>query len=124
MICMTFLLADEVKPWITKLNNLTTFEKHVLIDKGTERAFSGKYVHTKEDGTYTCKVCDAPSICPVTNLTLTVVGQVLTMPFPEPSGNKKMQTADGQKSFVQIVVHIWDMYLEERGLLLKMYVTV
>ena len=60
MMCMTFLLADEVKPWTTKLNNLTTFEKHVLIDKGTERAFSGKYVHTKEDGMYTCKVCDAP----------------------------------------------------------------
>ena len=60
MICMTFVLADEVKPWTTKLNNLTTFEKHVLIDKGTERAFSGKYVHTKEDGMYTCKVCDSP----------------------------------------------------------------
>ena len=60
MICMTFVLADEVKPWTTKLNNLTTFEKHVLIDKGTERAFSGKYVHTKEDGMYTCKVCDVP----------------------------------------------------------------
>lgn len=60
MMCMTFILADEVKPWTTKLNNLTTFEKHVLIDKGTERAFSGKYVQTKEDGTYTCKICDAP----------------------------------------------------------------
>ena len=60
MMCMTFILADEVKLWTTKLNNLTTFEKHVLIDKGTERAFSGKYVQTKEDGTYTCKVCDAP----------------------------------------------------------------
>jgi peptide methionine sulfoxide reductase msrA/msrB len=57
---MTFLVAEDLKPWTTKLNNLTTFEKHVLIDKGTERAFSGKYVHTKEDGTYTCKVCDAP----------------------------------------------------------------
>ena len=57
---MTFLVAEDLKPWATKLNNLTTFEKHVLIDKGTERAFSGKYVHTKEDGTYTCKVCDAP----------------------------------------------------------------
>ena len=60
MMCMTFVLAAELKPWTTQLNNLTKFEKHVLIDKGTERAFSGKYVHTKEDGTYTCKVCDAP----------------------------------------------------------------
>jgi len=60
MMCMTFVLAAELKPWKTQLNNLTKFEKHVLIDKGTERAFSGKYVHTKDDGTYTCKVCDAP----------------------------------------------------------------
>ena len=52
IMCMTFVLSDEPKPWTTKLNNLTTFEKHVLIDKGTERAFSGKYVHTKEDGVY------------------------------------------------------------------------
>ena len=59
-LSMAFALADEVKPWTTQLNNLTTFEKHVLIDKGTERAFSGKYVHTKEEGIYTCKVCDTP----------------------------------------------------------------
>ena len=59
-LSMTFIVAEDLKPWTSKLNNLTPFEKHVLIDKGTERAFSGKYVHTKEDGIYTCKVCDAP----------------------------------------------------------------
>ncbi len=59
-LSMTFSVAEDLKPWTSKLNNLTSFEKHVLIDKGTERAFSGKYVHTKEDGIYTCKVCDAP----------------------------------------------------------------
>jgi len=53
-------MGEEVKPWTAKLNTLTPFEKHVIIDKGTEHAFSGKYVHTKEDGTYTCKVCGAP----------------------------------------------------------------
>lgn len=59
MMCMTLVLAAELKPWSTQLNNLTKFEKHVLVNKGTERAFSGKYVHTKEEGTYRCKVCDA-----------------------------------------------------------------
>ena len=59
-LSMTFMIADDFKPWKSKINTLTTFEKHVLIDKGTERAFSGKHVNTKEDGTYTCKVCDTP----------------------------------------------------------------
>ena len=27
---------------------------------GTERAFSGEYHDTKDDGTYHCRVCDAP----------------------------------------------------------------
>jgi len=54
------VMADDFTPWKSKIDTLSTFEKHVLIDKGTERAFSGKYVNTKEDGTYRCKVCDAP----------------------------------------------------------------
>ncbi len=62
ILCMmvVWLGAEELKPWSAKLNTLTPFEKHVIIDKGTERAFSGKYVYTKEDGTYTCKVCGTP----------------------------------------------------------------
>ncbi|GIT98795.1 peptide methionine sulfoxide reductase MsrA [Sulfurovum sp. TSL1] len=62
MLCLvaTGLIAEVLEPWSTKLNSLTPFEKHVIIDKGTERAFSGKYVYTIEDGTYTCKVCGAP----------------------------------------------------------------
>lgn len=56
---ITAMVADDFTPWKSKIDLLTPFEKHVLIDKGTERAFSGQYVHTKEDGTYRCKVCDA-----------------------------------------------------------------
>lgn len=59
-LAITLVVAEDLKPWTSKLNNLSTFEKHVIVDKGTERAFSGKYVDTKEDGTYTCKVCGAP----------------------------------------------------------------
>jgi len=53
-------MANDFTPWKSKIDTLSTFEKHVLIDKGTERSFSGKYVNTKGDGTYRCKVCDAP----------------------------------------------------------------
>ncbi len=40
-------------------NPLTTEEARVIIDKGTEMPWSGKYVNFKEDGTYTCKRCGA-----------------------------------------------------------------
>jgi peptide-methionine (R)-S-oxide reductase len=36
---------------------LTPEEYHVLREKGTEAPFKGKYVDTKEKGTYSCKVC-------------------------------------------------------------------
>lgn len=43
----------------TKYNKLTPEEERVIIDKGTERPFSGKYEDFNEDGTYTCKRCGA-----------------------------------------------------------------
>jgi len=36
---------------------LTPAEYEVLRRKGTERPFSGGYVHTKEDGMYRCAAC-------------------------------------------------------------------
>jgi len=41
-------------------NKLTEFEEYVIIDKGTEWAYTGKYHDHKEKGTYVCKRCDAP----------------------------------------------------------------
>lgn len=43
-----------------KLNPLSPEEKQVLLNKGTEAPFSGKYVHYKENGVYVCKQCDTP----------------------------------------------------------------
>ncbi len=42
-----------------KFNELTGEEKNVIISKGTERPFSGKYWDHHENGIYTCKQCSA-----------------------------------------------------------------
>lgn len=42
-----------------KYNKLSADEIYVLINKGTEQPWTGKFVNHKEDGTYTCKQCDA-----------------------------------------------------------------
>jgi peptide methionine sulfoxide reductase msrA/msrB len=43
-----------------KFNILNTEEERVILNKGTEFAFSGKYYNHKESGTYLCKQCNAP----------------------------------------------------------------
>lgn len=47
----TRINEDELK------EKLTSEEYKVLREKGTEAPFSGKYVHTNEEGMYNCKVC-------------------------------------------------------------------
>ena len=41
-------------------NKLNPEERNVIINKGTEKPFTGKYTDYKSDGTYTCKQCNAP----------------------------------------------------------------
>jgi len=41
-------------------NKLTAEEEQVIIHKGTEMPWTGKYTDQKEDGIYTCKRCSAP----------------------------------------------------------------
>ena len=42
------------------LNPLNPTEARIILDKGTERAFTGKYTDTTEEGTYYCRQCNAP----------------------------------------------------------------
>lgn len=44
----------------TKYNRLTAEEEYVILQKGTERPFTGELLENKEKGTYVCKRCDAP----------------------------------------------------------------
>lgn len=43
-----------------KLNKLSESEKYVIINKGTDRPFTGEYTDKFEKGTYICRQCDAP----------------------------------------------------------------
>jgi peptide methionine sulfoxide reductase msrA/msrB len=43
-----------------KLNELTPEEERVILNKGTEAPFTGKYYNSHENGTYLCKQCGAP----------------------------------------------------------------
>ena len=41
-------------------NKLTPEEEHVILHKGTDRAFTGKYEDHFIDGVYQCRQCRAP----------------------------------------------------------------
>jgi methionine-R-sulfoxide reductase len=43
-----------------KYNKLTSEEKRVIVNKGTEPPYSGKYNDFYEEGIFTCKRCNTP----------------------------------------------------------------
>ena len=54
------LLSITLQAEETMYNKLSKKEKQVIIDKGTEAPFTGKYYNFYEDGMYHCKQCNAP----------------------------------------------------------------
>jgi peptide methionine sulfoxide reductase msrA/msrB len=60
LILLSGAACAQIEDNKMKYNNLTAEEKWVILDKGTERPFTGKYVNHKENGEFTCKQCDAP----------------------------------------------------------------
>lgn len=62
IVAITFsncTMAQEEKKEV-KLNPLTEEEKRVIINKGTEWAFTGEYTNHKAQGFYICKQCNYP----------------------------------------------------------------
>ncbi len=41
-------------------NELTEEERRVIVNKGKERSFTGKFWDEKENGMYVCRQCNAP----------------------------------------------------------------
>ncbi len=52
--------TTQIKPNRMEFNALTPEEERVIVQKGTERPFSGEYLNNKKAGTYLCKRCNAP----------------------------------------------------------------
>jgi peptide-methionine (R)-S-oxide reductase len=53
------MTADTTKTEQEWRQTLTAEQYHILRDKGTERAFTGEYVNTHDDGMYHCAACGA-----------------------------------------------------------------
>jgi len=73
-------------------NKLTPEEERVIIDKGTEPPFTGKYYKFNETGVYTCKQCGAPlfrsndkfnSECGWPSFDDAIPGAVISTPDPD-----------------------------------------
>ena len=52
--------SENTKGDTMTFNKLTPEEERVIIRKGTEAPFTGKYYQHHESGTYTCRQCGAP----------------------------------------------------------------
>jgi len=52
-------VKDKSEDAPSQYNKLNEFESWVIVQKGTERAFTGEYTDLKDPGTYICKRCNA-----------------------------------------------------------------
>ncbi len=52
-----FMHSNILTPFQPKIKNLTDFEKAVIVDKATERPYSGTLLNIKEKGVFSCKLC-------------------------------------------------------------------
>jgi len=59
IVAFFFIQTGYTQTDTMKYNKLTEEEKRVIIHKGTERPFSGKYYNHNDEGVYTCKRCGA-----------------------------------------------------------------
>lgn len=60
LFAIVFIFNILINQTKMKLNKLTSEEEKVIIKKGTEFPFTGKYDKFFEKGIYVCKQCDFP----------------------------------------------------------------
>lgn len=57
-ICQSSFSQDS--PSIDYFENLTNKERKIIVEKGTEKPYTGKYNNHYKKGTYACKACSNP----------------------------------------------------------------
>ncbi len=61
LFLIPLLSFTQMNEFDTKyLKNLNEKEKEIIVNKGTERPFSGEFDNFFKDGIYVCKACDTP----------------------------------------------------------------
>lgn len=59
LVSLTAYSQESKKQQPMKFNKLSLAEENVILNKGTERPWTGAHLNNKTEGTYTCKRCDA-----------------------------------------------------------------
>jgi methionine-R-sulfoxide reductase len=63
IVLLLILIVDvngQQKNRNMKYNKLTPAEEQVIVNKTTERPYTGKFLNNKQKGTYICRRCNAP----------------------------------------------------------------
>ena len=93
-------------------DQLTPMQYEVTRNKATERAFTGKYWNTFDDGKYLCVCCGANYSPQIRNSILCADGQVFTPRSLRIKSRKKQTVRSvwfGQRLYVSLVGLTWDM---------------
>ncbi len=80
-------------------NKLTSEEKRVIEDKGTERPFSGEYDNFYQDGTFICRRCNLPLFSSKTKFDAGCGWPSFDENFP--NAVKRLPDPDGNRTEIQ-----------------------
>lgn len=82
-----------------KYNQLTSEEKRIIEDKGTEMPFSGEYENFYEEGTFICRRCNAPLFSAKSKFDAECGWPSFDENFP--NAVKRLLDADGRRTEIQ-----------------------
>ncbi len=60
ILAITIMNGFDLTPYKGKIEKLSDEAKYVLLSKGTESPYTGKYTDEKTPGVYVCKICGTP----------------------------------------------------------------